>query len=45
MAFMEFDVAEELLEDQLLLVTPIIIEGKRGCTGFDESFCKEIIPS
>ena len=45
MAFMEFDVAEELLEDQLLLVTPIIIEGKRGCTGFDETFCKEIIPS
>lgn len=45
MAFMEFDTAQELYEDQLLLVTPIIIEGKKGCTGFDEAFCREIIPS
>lgn len=45
MAFMEFNTAQELYEDQLLLVTPIIIEGKKGCTGFDEAFCREIIPS
>ncbi|MCQ2604142.1 MAG: ArsC family transcriptional regulator [Spirochaetia bacterium] len=42
MTFMEFDCAQELFEDQLLLKTPIIISGKKASAGYDENFCSQI---
>ena len=40
MAYMEFDTSQELLEDQLLLKTPIVVSGKSATVGFDPHFCK-----
>ena len=42
MAYKEFDLPQELLEDQLLLKTPIVISGKDACVGFESSFCSKI---
>ena len=42
MAYMDFDTPQELLEDQLLLKTPIIIREKMATTGFDPTFCKKL---
>jgi arsenate reductase-like glutaredoxin family protein len=39
---MEFDEIEELLEDPLLLVTPVVREGTRCVIGVDEDGWKEI---
>ena len=42
MAYMDFDLSQELLEDQQLLKTPIIISGKAAAKGFDPTFCKKL---
>ncbi|MBR5671854.1 MAG: hypothetical protein IKX02_00250 [Spirochaetales bacterium] len=42
MAYMDFDLPQELLEDQPLLKTPIIISGKSAAVGFDPIFCKKL---
>ena len=45
MAYMDFDTPQELLEDQLLLKTPIVILGRNAMAGFDQDFCKRIAES
>ena len=45
MAYMDFDTPQELLEDQLLLKTPIIILGRNAMAGFDQNFCKQLVES
>jgi arsenate reductase-like glutaredoxin family protein len=42
MAYMEFDEIEELLEDPLLLLTPVVREGNRIVIGIDEAGWKEL---
>ena len=42
MAYMDFDTPQELLEDQLLLKTPIVISGRQASVGFDQNFCKQL---
>ena len=42
MAYMDFDLPQELLEDQLLLKTPIIIRERIADIGFDTAFCKKL---
>lgn len=41
MGFMLFDKKEELMQDQLLIKTPVILFGKSGCAGYNEDFCKK----
>ena len=45
MAYMDFDTPQELLEDQLLLKTPIVILGRSAMAGFDQDFCRKIAES
>ena len=45
MSYMDFDTPQELLEDQMLLKTPIVILGRNAAAGFDQDFCKKIAES
>ena len=45
MAYMDFDTPQELLDDQLLLKTPIIIRERMASVGFDTAFCKQLADS
>ena len=45
MSYMDFDTPQELLEDQLLLKTPIIIRERQASVGFDTAFCKQLADS
>ena len=45
MAYMEYDEAEEILADPLLLRTPIVREGNRVIVGDNESAWKELLES
>lgn len=42
MAYMDFDEIEELLEDPLLLTTPVVREGNRCVLGVDEGAWKKL---
>ena len=41
MSYLDFDTSQELLDDQLLLKTPIIIRERLASIGFDPAFCKQ----
>ena len=45
LAYMEYDTPQELLEDQLLLKTPVVILGRIAVSGFDQDFCRKIAES
>lgn len=45
MAYMDFNTPQELLADQLLLKTPIVILGRSAMAGFDQNFCKQLAES
>lgn len=45
MSYMDFDTPQKLLEDQLLLKTPIVILGRNAAAGFDQDFCRKIAES
>lgn len=42
MSYMDFDTPQEILEDQLLLKTPVIIREKQASIGFGPAFCKQL---
>jgi len=45
MAYMDFDIPQELFEDQQLLKTPVVILNRCASVGFDPNFCKKMAES
>jgi arsenate reductase-like glutaredoxin family protein len=43
MAYMEFDIAEEILEDYRLVRTPVVRNGRKATVGVNETVWKEWI--
>lgn len=43
LAYIIHDVREKLLEEPLLIKTPVIRFAKKAVCGFDEAFCKSVV--